>query len=493
MENIENITLLCPAIRGLAASSEMKSSGGDPYLIGMDVGTTGTKTKLFSLSGSSARQSWVGHPANSYPGGGAVEQHPEVWWSAAKASLRAVTGRRSADKIKAIGVTGLALTTVLIGKGGRTLRKAMLYSDTRHRQYGAKLASMVAKPGYGTLKHFGDVMWTMKNEGLSAEDVSIATDALGFICFKLTGRAAFDNYLMPESQVDELGPRLGLPGGCFGASHGYTDVVGKISASGARDTGLPKGLPVVVGPWDGMCNIVGSGLTKAGIAADVAGSTEIIAVTTSQKPEIMNLPHMIPGMYFTYTSPPLGTLHRSFANDFFPSNGRVSPYELLEREAGRSPPGSGGLLFVPRDPSGRPEQDPTGSFVGVTPKHQKSDFARAVLEGIAFSVRRALDTAEEAGVAVQEVRVSGGGSKSDFWTQIRADVTGRRFVKMKELETGCLGAAMLAGIGTRIYNDIGEATSRCVKQARVFIPRASRRQAYDRQCAEFIRASEKLY
>jgi xylulokinase len=458
----------------------------------MDVGTTGTKVKLFSSNGSASRQSWTEHPTNSYPGGGAVEQNPEVWWSAVKASLRTVTRKKGAIRIKAIGITGLALTTVLLGKDGRTLREAMLYSDTRHRQHGAELAAIVREPGYGTLKHIGDVLWTMKNEGLSAGDVSIATDALGFVCFKLTGKAAFDSYLMPESQVNKLGSELGLPSGCFGVPHGNTDVVGEVSAKAAKETGLPKGLPVVVGPWDGMCNILGSGLTEAGIAADVAGSTEILAVTTAQKPSIMNLPHIVPGLYFTYSSPPLGTLHRSFASDFFASDRRESPYTMLEKEARRSSPGSNGLLFVPCDPSGKPGRDPTASFVGVTPKHLKSHFARAVLEGIAFSIRRSFDSVEEAGVAIKEVRVSGGGSKSDFWTQIRADVTGRRFVKMEELETGCLGAAMLAGIGTGVYADIRDATRRTVRQAKVFVPDATKHQAYDGQFTEFVRASEKL-
>ncbi len=460
--------------------------------MGMDVGTTGTKVKLFSSNGSSSRRGWSEHPADTYPGGGAVEQNPEVWWSAVKASLRTVTGKKGATRINAIGITGLALTTVLIGRGGRILRKAMLYSDTRHRKHGAELAAIVAKPGYGTLKHFGDVLWMMKNEGLSASDVSIATDALGFVCLKLTGKASFDSYLMPEPQVNKLGSELGLPSGCFGVPHGNTDIVGEVSAKAAKDTGLPKGLPVVVGPWDGMCNIVGSGLTEAGMAADVAGATEIIAVTTAKKPDIMNLPHIVPGLYFTYASPPLGTLHRSFASDFFASDSRESPYTMLEKEAKRSPSGSNGLLFVPCDPSARPGQDPTASFVGVTPKHQKSHFARAVLEGIAFSVRRTLDSVEKAGVVIEEVRVSGGGSRSDFWTQIRADVTGRRFVKMKELETGCLGAAMLAGIGTGVYADIRDATRRTVREAKTFVPDASKHQAYDKQFTEFVRASEKL-
>jgi len=460
--------------------------------LGMDVGTSGTKVKLFSSNGSSSRRSWTEHPANSYPGGGAVEQNPEVWWSAVKASLRSVTRKKGATRITAIGITGLALTTVLIGKSGRILRKAMLYSDTRHRKHAAELSAIVPESGYGTLKHFGDVLWTIRNEGLSAGDVSIATDALGFVCYKLTGKPAFDSYLMPESQVNKLCSELGLPSECFGVSHGNTDVVGEVSAKAAKETGLPKGLPVVVGPWDGMCNIVGSGLTEAGIAVDVAGATEIIAVTTAQKPDIMNLPHIVPGLYFTYNSPPLGTLHRSFANDFFPSDHRGSPYAMLEREARRSPPGSNGLLFVPCDPSGKPGQDPTASFIGVTPKHQKSHFARAVLEGIAFSIRRTFDTVEGAGVAIKEVRVSGGGSKSDYWTQIRADVTGRRYVKMKELETGCLGAAMLAGIGTGVYADIRDATRRTVRQGKVFVPDASKHRAYDRQFAEYVRASEKL-
>jgi xylulokinase len=140
----------------------------------------------------------------------------------------------------------------------------------------------------------------------------------------------------------------------------------------------------------------------------------------------------------------------------------------------------------------RPGLDPTASFVGMTPKHQRSHFARAVLEGIAFSIRRVFDTVEESGVAIKEVRVSGGGSKSDFWTQIRADVTGRKFIKMRELETGCLGAAMLAGIGTGVFADIQNATMKTVKPSRVFIPEPSRHQAYEKVFAEFVRASEKL-
>lgn len=470
----------------------MKSTRRIPYLLGVDVGTTGTKARLFTSDGLAVGQSWSGHAASSYPGGGAVEQDPEEWWSAVKASLRALTKIRGERQIKAIGITGLALTTVLIGKGGKVLRSAMLYSDARNREHNAQVASIVSEPGYGTLKHFGDLIWAMKNEGLSAEDVSAVTDALGFVCYKLTGRAAFDSYLMPSSQVEKLSSELGLQSGCFGVPHGSADIVGEVTAKAAKDTDLPKGLPVIVAPWDGMCNIVGSGLTEPGVAADAAGSTEILAVTTSKKPDVMSLPHIVPGLYFTYTSPPLGTLHKSFATEFFASKTRESPYDLLEKEARRSLPGAQGLLFVPCDPSMKPGRDPTASFVGMTPKHKKSHFARAVLEGIAFRIRRVLDAVEEAGVPIREVRVSGGGSKSDFWTQIRADVTGRTFVRMREIETGCLGAAMLAGVGTGVFSDILDATSKTVRRAKVFVPDRGRHRGYDGLFTEFVRASEKL-
>jgi xylulokinase len=128
----------------------------------------------------------------------------------------------------------------------------------------------------------------------------------------------------------------------------------------------------------------------------------------------------------------------------------------------------------------------------MSPRHMLRHFARAVLEGVAFSVRRVLDQVEQAGVTINEVRVSGGGAKSDFWTQIRADVTGKRMVKLKELESGCLGAAMLAGVGTRVYADVVEATREAVKTSKVFVPDDARHELYTKRYREFVGQTEKL-
>ncbi|HZQ07801.1 MAG TPA: FGGY-family carbohydrate kinase, partial [Anaerolineae bacterium] len=266
----------------------------------------------------------------------------------------------------------------------------------------------------------------------------------------------------------------------YGEAHTWGEPVGAVTDRAAAETGLHPGTPVVMATRDALCNFVGAGLTEPGIILDQAGTTEIVAAVTSNPLSNCGYPvrHLIPNLWLTSLAPLYGVAPRWFRDQFLPSG---STFETLHALAAQAPPGAASLIFLP---SLRGEKgivhDPTarGVFVGLSTQHGTTHLARAILEGTAFGLRQIIEKYEAGGAGLCEIRIAGGGAHSSLWNQIKADVLGRPVAVLRVLETGCLGAATLAGVGVGLYPDLRQASASLNSISEWVVPDPQRHEYY---------------
>jgi sugar (pentulose or hexulose) kinase len=255
-----------------------------------------------------------------------------------------------------------------------------------------------------------------------------------------------------------------------------TDVVSPVTPEAADLTGLPIGTPVVIGTIDACCDIVGCGGVEPGNAVDVAGTSEVVALVTDQPVEgdgVYSSP-LVKGRHWIGGPMQMGgAVLEWLARGFY---GGVPDFERMEAEASTVAPGAEGLLFLPYL---RGERAPVwdnvarGAFVGVTDHHTRAHCARAVYEGVAFAVGDVLERCLTAtGIRPEALRVSGGGAHSAFWNQIKADVTGLPVQQMAVSDAACLGAAILAAVGTGTFDGLSDAAAAMTHPAATFEPQA---------------------
>jgi xylulokinase len=246
-----------------------------------------------------------------------------------------------------------------------------------------------------------------------------------------------------------------------------SDVVGYVTPSAAEECGLAAGTPVVAGGGDGACATVGAGSVRPGLAYTYVGSSAWMAFTSPEPvfgagAPFMNFAHLIPGQYM-----PCGSMQTAggtyqwlrrqvcTSEEQAAAQAGVDPYEIMNLVAESAPPGSHDLLFLPYLMGERsPLWDPTarGAFVGLTLGHTRADLVRSVLEGVTFHLRSILESFRAAGVALNEMRVIGGGGKGRFWRQLMADIYGLPVLRPRLLEeAGSLGAAVAGGVGVGLY------------------------------------------
>jgi len=262
------------------------------------------------------------------------------------------------------------------------------------------------------------------------------------------------------------------------------DVMGRVTPEAASATGLWPGTPVVTGTIDAWCDIIGCGSIAPGCAVDVAGTSEVVALVTAGPVDgegVFSSP-LAEGRH--WVGGPMqagGAAIAWLARCFY---GQEQPdFELLETEASGVAPGAEGLLFLPYLQGERaPVWDVTarGAFVGLTGRHTRAHCARAVYEGVAFAVRDLLERCwAAAGLVPETLRVSGGGSSSAFWSQVKADVTGLPVQRGAVPDVACLGAALLTAVGIGTFGGLDEAAVGMVRVGDTFDPVAAHVARYE--------------
>jgi xylulokinase len=296
-------------------------------------------------------------------------------------------------------------------------------------------------------------------------------DASGTLLLDVAHRRWSHEVLQAAGMDESLLPRL------FESS----EICGKVSPSGAAATGLQPGTPVVAGAGDQAAGAVGMGIVAPGAVSATIGTSGVVFAATDRpaldpKGRLHTFCHAVPGRWHLMGVTQAAGLSLRWFRDRFGAAGNEDgrdAYERLTAEAAALPPGSDGLLWAPYLMGERtPHLDPNAraALIGLTASHTRGHVVRAILEGVAFSLRDSFTLFAEMGVPVRNIRLGGGGARSPLWRQIQADVYGREVEVLEAEEGAAYGAAILAGVGAGVWSSVDTACSEVVKVAQRVAP-----------------------
>jgi xylulokinase len=486
-----------------------------PFMMGIDVGTTGTRAVIVRPDGHVMGATTADHQPMCMLKPGWAEQDPEDWWRAATLAVRGALqqAQLQGGDIVAVGLSGQMHGVVCLDKADHVLRPALLWCDQRSQpqcdwitsKVGAdRLITLVSNPaltGFSAPK----LLWVRDNERaiyermahfllpkdyirlrLTGEFATEVSDASGTLLFDVTQRR-WSQELLEALDIDiHVLPRV----------FESPQVTGQVSAEAALLTGLKAGIPVVGGGGDQAASAVGNGIVSPGLTSATLGTSGVIFTYTDTpkldpKGRIHTFCHAVPGKWHVMgVTQGAGLSLRWFREQFGASEAWYARetgedvYELIIREAQRVPPGSDGLLFLPYLMGERtPHLDAQarGMWFGLTAAHTRGHLIRAILEGVAFSLRDSLEIFRELEIPVEQIRASGGGSRSLFWRQIQADIYGREVVTLRESEGSAFGAALLAGVGSRIFSSVEESAREALQVRERLSPMKENVELYGRQ------------
>jgi xylulokinase len=407
------------------------------------------------------------------------EQDPHEWWAGTCASIRKALAEANATgaDVAAVGLTGQMHGLVLLGAQRNVLRPAILWNDQRTAAECAEIeervgrAALVRETGNVALTGFTapKILWVRKHEPEVYAKAKLVLLPKDYVRLRLTGEPAMDKADGSGTMLFELGartwskrvlealdiPREWLPPTCEGPS-----ATGSVTAEAAAATGLAVGTPVMAGGGDQAAGAVGAGAVRPGVVSLTLGTSGVIFATTETalvEPEgrLHAFCHAVPGKWHLMgvTLAAAGSL-QWYRDTLAPGEA----FADLVRGASDAPAGSEGLLFLPYLSGERtPYPDPLarGSFVGLTLRHARGHLTRAVLEGVAFSMKDCFGLLERAGLgSVREVRIAGGGAKSQLWRRIVASALGVPMVTVNSTEGAAYGAALLAGTGAGCWSSV---------------------------------------
>jgi xylulokinase len=466
-------------------------------LLGIDLGTTGVKAALFGADDGQVISSAFFEYPLYHPQPGWAEQNPRDWWEATIAAIRAclaaavLQGVMPAD-VSGAGLSGQMHGVVLLDEQSMVLRPCIIWADQRSEaqcrwmteRVGAErlidYVSNPALPGFSAPK----ALWVRDNEPeifARARTLLLPKD---YIRFLLTGVKAMEisdaagTCLLDVKRGEwsrEVLDAIGFEPSLLPPVVPADAIGGTITAEVARLTGLIEGTPVAGGGADNACGAVGNGVVRAGLALVSIGTSGVVLAHTDAPqvdrsgpvPRVHTFNHAVPDAWYLMGVTQGAGLSLRWVRDniglpemALERWSGVDAYVTLGKEAELVPPGSDGLLFLPYLQGERtPHLDAyaRGGWIGLTASHNRRHLVRSVLEGVAFSLKDCFAIIQEQGLALEQVRATGGGAKSPLWRQIIADVLGVELVTTNASEGPAFGAALLAGVASGVYSSVQEA------------------------------------
>ncbi|NLE43454.1 MAG: xylulokinase [Chloroflexi bacterium] len=473
------------------------------YLLGIDVGTSGSKALLTDDAGAVLATATTAYPMFT-PRPLWAEQNPDDWWTATATSIRQLldqTGVQPGD-IAGVGLTGQMHGLVLLDRDDQILRPCIMWNDQRTAAQCAALTRKIGSdrilrltgnpilPGFTAPK----IAWVRQHEPDVYVQVAHILLPKDYVRLRLTGAHATEVSDASGTSLFDVGQRrwseemlaaMDIPIEWMPVCAESPDVTARISEAGAAATGLLAGTPVVGGGGDQAAQAVGTGIFREGVISVTVGTSGVVfASTDTYRPEpegrLHAFCHAVPGKWhlmgvmlsaggsFRWFRDALGEPESGAAL----KSGR-DPYEPLVELAAQAPAGCEGLLFLPyltgeRTP--HPDPEARGVYFGLTLRHGKSHMVRAVLEGVSYGLKDSLELMKDLGVPLEQVRGSGGGVRSALWRQILADVFDTELVTVNTTEGAAYGAALLAGVGAGVYADVPDACAKTITTVDQVVP-----------------------
>ncbi|MBT3360912.1 MAG: FGGY-family carbohydrate kinase [Rhodospirillales bacterium] len=455
-------------------------------VLGIDIGTTST-TGIFVRAPDEVL-AIASRPVNlSSPHAGWAEEDPLEWWNNSRAIIADLisTAGVSPAEITAIGTTGMLPAVVLLDDDGELLRPSIQQSDGRCSAEAAELrnefdeAAFLEKAGNGINQQLvtAKLRWIERHEPEIFASIATVMGSYDYINFRLTGERAIEqNWALEAGFVDisthsiddDLVALAHVPRSAIPRKVNSHHILGRVDARGAAETGLAAGTPVVGGAADMIASALGAGIVEAGdVLVKFGGAVDILIATDQVRPDArLYLDyHLVPGLFMpngcmSTGGSGLNWFVKTFAGGEAATAQRegVSVHQYLDRLAVDCPAGSDGLIVLPyflgektpvHDPSAR------GMFDGLTFSHDIGHLWRALLEAYAYAIRHHVEVLDDIGYRTDRFIVSDGGSHSEIWMQIVADVLESPVQRLSGHPGSCMGAAWTAAIGTRLVDDWG--------------------------------------
>lgn len=479
-----------------------------PYLLGLDVGTSGAKAVLIADDGRVLATATEEYPLST-PQPLWSEQDPADWWRGSQAALRRVVAESgvAANEIVGLGLTGQMHGAVFLDAQDAVIRPALLWNDGRTQAQcdeitalvgGERLIEIAGNPaltGFQSPK----LLWLREHEPahyarvrrlllpkdyirlmLTGESASDASDAAGTLLLDLKRRDWSETILSALEIPREWLPRV----------YEGPQVTGQLRAEVAESLGLPASLPVVAGGGDNAAAAIGTGIIREGVISASIGTSGVLfahsdTIRLDPQGRLHTFCHAAPDAYhlMAVTLSAGGSFQwlRNLLREIAVPEPALG-YDRLVALAAQTPPGAEGLLFLPYLSGERtPHRDPLarGAFIGLTQRHTLGHMVRAVMEGVVFSLRDGQAIMAELGLPLNEVRAIGGGARSAVWRQIQADILGTPIMTMRAEEGPAFGAALLAGVGAQLYPDVQSAVEVAVATADTIEPQPDAQRVYD--------------
>jgi xylulokinase len=476
----------------------------EPLLLGIDVGTTNTKALVATPDGKVVSQVSAGYPLLT-PRPGWVEQNPDDWWRAtAQAAGQAVRQVGvPAEQIAAIGVSGQGCAATLIDRRGRPLRPGIIWMDARSE---AQCEQMRQRAGDHILRINGKqpapynfdpkLIWLQQHEPDVIRQAWCSLTTTGYINYRLTGEPvlnvsdasipfAFDQQACDWSE--ELIEDFGIPRHLYPRVAPCQQIIGALTAEAAAAMGLRAGIPVIAGGEDTSSAGLSVGVVKPGqamLSLGTGGSIYIAQDTPLPHPQLLIFAHVLERQWFVGGTIVAFGASLAWCRDLLGH----SDFNDMTALAATSEPGADGLIFLPYL-SGelQPINDghARGVFFGLSLNTHQSQLIRAVMEGVAFSIRHNIQVAHEAGANLNELRGVGGPTRSPLWCQIIADITGQPLAVLKDNPGAPLGNVFLAAAAIGLIRNVGETAAQAAQVERVYQPDPTHNELYDKLFAVY--------
>ena len=470
------------------------------YVLGIDVGTGGTRALIVDGQGHVIASATEEHELFASPRIGWAEQQPDDWWRAAGIAVKKTLSKAklSGDAIACVGFSGQMHGAVMLDEQMKVVRPALIWCDQRTEKQSRDLSAQIGDSALiqltcnlpltnFTLTKF---LWVRENEPENWKRVRHVMLPKDYVRFRLSGERAIDmadasgTLLLDVTHrrwSSEVLKATALDERILPALYESPDVCGQVSAEGAAATGLKPGTPVVAGAGDQAAGATGMGIVRPGAVSATIGTSGVVFAATDcpaldPKGRLHTFCHAIPGRWHVMGVTQAAGLSLRWFRDQFGAgaeDGR-DPYDRLAEEAARVPAGSEGLLWAPYLMGERtPHLDPNarGALTGLAVSHTRAHVIRAIMEGVAFSLRDTFTIFEEMRVPVTNIRLGGGGARSNVWRQIQADVYGHEVEIIEAEEGAAYGAAILAGVGVNLWPSVDEACDSVVRVATRVKPR----------------------
>lgn len=460
------------------------------YVLGIDLGTSGTKTVLFDQYGTAVCSALVEYPLYQ-PHNGWAEQKPEDWYHAAVDTIRSVLTKSGVDKkdVVSMGISGQMHGLVMLDEAGNVLRPSIIWCDQRtaaecdqiHEIVGRdQLISITANPAL-TGFTLSKLLWVRNHEPevyAKCRHILLPKD---YVRYMLTGDFATEVSDASGMQMLDVPNRcwsekllnmLNIDPSLLAKVYESCEVTGHISKAAAELTGLSEDMLVVGGAGDNAAAAVGTGVVEDGRAFTTIGTSGVVFAHTDKlaidpKGRVHTFCCAVPGAWHVMgVTQAAGLSLKWFRDNFCMAEKEAAalmgegPYNLMNKQAAQSPIGANKLLYAPYLMGERTphlDADCRGMFFGLSAMHTRRDLLRAVMEGVTYSLKDCLNVLAEMGVAPETMLACGGGGKSPLWRQMLADVFQMPVATTVNTEGPALGVAILAGVGAGLYASVPEA------------------------------------